>query len=177
MMPVVVIAAMVNSGCSADRAADASGDLALPEDIHGLPLVESHSGPAADSMIAELHKSELAAAESAIGIYGPSDMRAILYVSRFTTEAQAAEQIDAMSDRISAGTPGFGHQRQFEIREQQVHSVFGRGQVHYYYVTGREMIWLTVPPNLARPALGELLDVPLSEIPPLTEAPTSRPAA
>jgi hypothetical protein len=144
----------------------------LPAELHGLQLVESRVGDDASELIAGMHEGDsLAPGESEVGFYGTDDMRAVLYVSQFATEEDAHAQFVAMSLGIGGGSSGYGHHTQSEIGGLKVHSVFGRGQIHYFYTSGPDVTWLAAPPAVARPLLAELLEIAVDSIPTLLTPP------
>jgi hypothetical protein len=153
--------------CSAGSDPASSSGTLLPDQLHGLPQIASDSGEAAVGMIARLHKASVAPINSHIGVYGIEGMQAVLYVSRFETDAKADSQMALMAERIGAGTEAFGHFKTFELDGRPVSQVFGNGQVHYFFVEGHDLKWLAAPPALARPMVAEIMGIALDAIPPL----------
>ncbi len=141
----------------------------LPPELSGMKLVRVTTGQGAAAMIARLHGKDVAPAESHIGYYGGGAMQAVLYVSRFASDEEARSQLAAMSDRIGAGSSGFGHHAQFTIDAREIHLVLGQGQVHYFFTEGSDLSWLAMRPDLARAGLAELLDVELERVPSLEQ--------
>lgn len=137
----------------------------LPRTLHGLARTEGLSGEDAAQAIARLHGQALAPAESYVGRYEGDGIGATLYLSRFAAQDQAAEQVLAMTERIRDGASGFGHYRALEIGGIPVHSVLGQGQIHFFYATGTDVMWVGAHPMLARALLSELLDTPADSIP------------
>jgi hypothetical protein len=171
---VLPIAALFLLGCTDRPGSDAdAGSEFLPDQIHGLPLVESESGDAAAGMIARLHQASVAPTESHIGVYATEGLRAVFYVSRFASVVEADSQLSLMSYRIADGTPGFGHFRSFDVGGTSVGQVFGNGQVHYFYTDDADLKWLAAPPPLARAAVAELMEVDVELIPPLVDEETT----
>jgi hypothetical protein len=166
------LVAALAAGCAAEEAGDP-----LPESIHGMPLVESHSGSEAADILVEMHKAEVVPPENFIGHYGTEEMGAVLYVSRFETEAAADSFLVAMATRIGPGSSGYGHHGSFDAADHFVHMVFGHGQVHYFYAEAEDLIWLAVDARLARPALAELLQTATDSIPSFEEIMRGQPAA
>jgi hypothetical protein len=163
----VAVAITFLAACSAGSDSAATGDGFLPDQLHGLPQLASESGEAAAGMIAQLHSASVAPTESHIGVYGAEDLRAILYVSRFKSNAEADSQLVLMAEKIGSGTPGFGHFTTFEAQGTQVSQAFGNGQIHYFYVDGTDVKWLAAPPALARPMVAEIMGIGMEAIPPL----------
>jgi hypothetical protein len=139
----------------------------LPQQIHGLALMESQSGAAAAGMIARLHGESVAPEESYIGMYSAEGLQAALFVSRFSSESEAASQLLAMATRLTEGSAGYGHHMTFDVGGTEVHSAFGNNQIHYFYARDNDVLWLAAPPIIARAALGELIGASLDEIPEL----------
>ncbi len=164
---ILLLGAVSLAACG-DRAGSQAGDM-LPEQLHGLTLMQSESGDAATGMIAQLHASSVAPEQSEIGIYVAGGMRAILYVSRFATPAAADSQLVLMATRIGEGSPGYGHFRSFQLDLGTVYQAFGNGQIHYFYAEGTDVTWLAAPPEMSRAILAELLELDLEVIPPLME--------
>jgi hypothetical protein len=165
IIPILCILALTSAACS-DRPATNGSEL-LPAQLHGLQLVESHSGEEAAATIADLHKQDVAATETEIGIYGSEEMRAELYVSVFQSTDEAATQFEAMVDAITAGVPGYGHHTHFDVEERDVHIVFGDGKINYFFGEGERLSWLGANPTIARAALADLLEVDVNLIPEL----------
>ncbi len=159
---VPAVLTLLVAGCGGNE-----GDAALflPEQIHGLPLIESQSGGDAAQAIGSLHEESVAPTESYIGTYGPEDLRMVLYVSRFGSADDARAQLAAMSERIGSGSSGYGHHTEYHIGGIEVHAVFGQGQIHYFYARDADLTWLATPPMLSRPVLGELLGIAVDSIP------------
>jgi len=165
IIPTLWCLALAAVAC-ADRSAEV-GSALLPAQLHGLQLVESHSGEEAEGIIARLHKGDMAPAQTEIGIYGSEGMRAELYISVFNNSQDATSQFESMVDGIMAGVPGFGHHTHFQVDEQDVHMVFGDGRVNYFFCAGERLSWLGANPLIARAAIAELLEVDLDLIPEL----------
>jgi hypothetical protein len=154
--------AIFDIGCSKEQTASP-----LPEELHGLKLMNQFSGQEAAARIARLHGKDVAPEESYIGHYGTGPGHAMLYVSGFEFEEQANALLAAMSLRIGDGSSGFGHHKQFEVDGREIHMVLGQGQVHYFFARGRYVYWLGVAPGMAQIALAELLDVATEKVPTL----------
>jgi hypothetical protein len=59
---IYALAATLTAGCAAEEA-----EAPLPESIHGMALVESHSGEEAADILVEMHKAEVVPPENYIG--------------------------------------------------------------------------------------------------------------
>jgi hypothetical protein len=161
----LALAGMVAAAaCTTERS---SNPEVLPRVLHGLARMDTRSGTEAAQVIKHEHPGAVVPPENYVAAYGPTEMRATIYVSRYGSPDSAKSQAAAVAQRLANGGAGFGHYSEFSVKGKAVHSVFGPGAVNYFYVGDRDLIWLTVPPMLARPGLAELLDVPVDSIPPL----------
>lgn len=170
-----LLLAVLAAGCGGE--AHEGGAAPLPDAIHGLALVESHSGSEAAQILIEMHGAEVVPPENHIGHYGTEELGAVLYVSQFDGAAAADSFLVAMAQRIGAGSGGYGHHASFDAADHRVHMVFGHGQVHYFYADAQDLVWLAVDPRIARTALAELLKTATDSIPTFEEVMMGRPAA
>ena len=69
-----------------------------------------------------------------------------------------------------SGTAGYGHHSRADIIGISVHTVFGRGTINYFYARDADLVWLAVPPPIARAALAEVLGIEVDQIPTLSGA-------
>jgi hypothetical protein len=150
----------LTSACATDRA-----DSPLPEQLHGMDLIEQQSGEEAAGALARLHDQDVAPTASYIGRYGTEEIGATVYVSRFASPEEAASQLVAMANGIGEGAAGYGHHRTLDVEGREVHSVFGRGEVHFFYADGNDLFWMGAHPMFATAALADLLGVSSDAIP------------
>jgi len=165
---ILILSMALAVACSAGEADETA--TTLPDAIHGLQRVEVQAGDEVAEMIGGMHSRSVAPANSRVAHYGPENMRAVLYVSEFESDEAAQEQLNAMAAGIGEGTAQYGHHNQFEVEGRQIHSVFGQGQVHYFFTDGADLVWVSLPLPIARPGLAEILKVEVSSIPPLGPA-------
>jgi hypothetical protein len=114
-----------------------------------------------------MHEKGVAPVATWVGVYGAGPLQATLYVSRYRSPAEAGAQLALMAERIGRGTPDFGHHSETAVAGTPVHSVFGHGQVHYFFAAGADLKWLAMPPQLSRVGLALVLGVPADSVPPL----------
>ena len=149
----------------------------LPAEIHGMELVDVHSGAEASGVLERMHTSGAAPeADNYVGHYGTEEMGAIVYLSRFATADEAQEQLTAMAQGIDRGAGGFGHHIRFRAGSKPVHITFGQGRVHYFWDEDVDLIWLTLnDAAVARPVLAEMLQTSTDSIPTFEELISGRP--
>ncbi len=162
-LALVAAVPLLVAACRGEREASSP----LPAQIHNMQLAATHEGDEATQVLESLHGRPVGSEQSWVGIYGPMDMATAVYVSRFGTADDAASEMEAMVARIDSGATGFGHHTYFERSGRMVHSVFGQGQVNYFYQQDDELWWLGAHPMIARMAVAELLGLLPDSIPEL----------
>lgn len=167
--------ALAATACQGGQTAGDAGP--LPAEVHGMELVEVHSGTDASGVLEREHGLDVAReAANYVGHYGTEETGAIVYWSRFATAAEAQEQLTAMAQGIGRGAGGFGHHIRFRAGSKPVHITFGQGRVHYFWDEDVDLIWLTVnDAAMARPVLAEMLQMSTDSIPTFEELISGRP--
>lgn len=150
---------VVATACTRDRGAEL---FAAPEELGPMVLVKTLEGEAATRSISGLHGGAVSAERDVVATYESAEGSAILYISAFADNAAAIEQLLRMYEGIAAGGTPFYHLSRIERDGGRVNLTIGMDQAHYFYASGRSVLWLTVPP-LAAP---RVLDALLSGYPP-----------
>ncbi|GBD93228.1 hypothetical protein BMS3Abin05_00811 [bacterium BMS3Abin05] len=158
----VLIGVLITLGCSRGNTGNP-----LPQEIQGLKLLKSTSGPEAAAMIARLHGKKVAPSENFIGHYGTGPNHIMLYVSRFKSKDKAQNLLNSMSKHIGKGSSGFVHHLTFDVDGNTIHIVLGQGQVNYFFRKGKNLYWLGIGADMARSGLAQLLKVDVEKIPTL----------
>jgi len=126
----------------------------FPGEIAGLHLVRGVTGEEALAEVRQLHGKEVGLVSGWVAQY---QGRATVWVGQAESEAQAAQLLQAMTQRIGVGNPVFSGLERREVEGQEVFSVVGQGQRHYYYQRGRLVIWLAAPPGKEKEFLADAL--------------------
>jgi hypothetical protein len=163
--------ALTGAACAGSDA----GEPPVPDEIHGFQLADVKAGEEAAAVLERMHGKEVAPERSWVATYGPEEMGTTLYVSRYESAETAASELARMAAGVEGEGTGFGHHAEFQVAGLTVHSVFGRGQVHYFYAKDRDLVWLGMVPMLARVGVAQLLNVPPDSVPPFG-APAAAPA-
>ena len=122
---------------------DSVADKALPDAIAGLRLVDYVEGEEATASMSQLHIRGIVVADGYIGEY---EGGSTVWVGLAEGEAQAQELLQAMTDRIGEGGSPFSVPQPLEMEGKTVYIVLDQGQEHhFYYQTGRAVIWVQLP--------------------------------
>ncbi len=158
LLAAVSLAGVACAGPAADEAP-------VPDEIHGFPLADVTSGQEAAAVLERMHGKDVTPEQNWVATYGPEEMGTTLYVSRYESADLASSELARMAAGVTGEGTGFGHHSQFEVAGITVHSVFGQGQIHYFYAKDRDLVWLGMVPMLARVGVAQLLNVLPDSIP------------
>ncbi len=153
-------AATTQSPPSAQTAEEAGGgDAVVPRALAGLPLTALESGDEALIAVEQLHGKALGTGLDAAWVahYGDAG-QATLWVSRSANPQDAQVLFVRMTDKIAEGNSPFSGSKPMSGAELEGYELDGMGQKHYYFVAGADLYWLAVAPDLAQPALAELVE-------------------
>ena len=129
----------------------------LPEQVAGEQLFSQVEGGAAVEEINQMHGKDFGLTDGARGSYGTNN-EIIIWVSGSASEADAAQLVKEMRDKIAEGNSPFEPIGEELIDGRTVYELEGWGQMHYYFQSGNQVIWLAANPDLAEDALTEVLE-------------------
>lgn len=130
--------------------------LRVPQTLAGSPLVASVRGPAALREIARLHGKRIDAVDAVVARY---DNAITLWVSQSPTALAASSLLWRMNRRMAGGTEAFSAPQPQEVHSRTIFSTTGLGQQHIYYQSGRSVLWVAAPAQLAEGIAEELLAI------------------
>jgi hypothetical protein len=113
-----------------------------PSELAGYRLVGSVVGAEAIADVNELHGTEIDVVDAWIGHY---QQGGTVWAATATDESKARELLDEMVFGIEGGgTPFSGLTRQ-ELQGMPLFRVQDARQVHFFYQTGAQVVWLAAP--------------------------------
>jgi len=128
----------------------------LPESLAGFPLNSHSFGVRAVGEINQLHGLEFPLSSGAVGMYGTQG-QAKLWISGSPNKIMAVKLMDDMVDRIAEGNSPFTPTGELIDNDRTVYALDGHGQIHYYYQSGKLIVWLAADADIADQALAETL--------------------
>lgn len=127
----------------------------LPSRLAGLPLSEQLAGRPALAEIGRLHGQDFALVDGTVARYDGG--AATVWVSSARTSSLAADQVQAMTERIGVGGSPFTPLGRDEVEGVTAYALTGMGQRHYYFQLERRVVWLAINAELADQGLAELI--------------------
>jgi hypothetical protein len=127
----------------------------VPLTISGFSLTQKQTGAAALASVKQLHVSDFPAVAAVTASYGQQS--ATLWVVEADSEGQALELATSMEQSIANGGTPFTPVGVFQFSGRDVYMLDGLGQSHFYFKSGKNIIWLAVNAAAAEQALKELL--------------------
>ncbi len=132
----------------------ASEEIDFPEQLGGMSLEQTVSGPQAIEMISQLHGTGISIRQGYITSYAGSQGKIMIWVSESNTPEEAEELFDIMDRKIieansaggsASGGPPFTDRRTMTRDGIDVVAVKGMGMENYYYRIGSLVFWIAVP--------------------------------
>jgi hypothetical protein len=146
-----------------DPAGENTATAPLPEQVAGKALTSQVLGLSAVDEITQMHGKDFNLTDGARGSYG-SDNEIIIWVSGSASEDDAAQLVIEMRDKIAEGNSPYEPIGEELIGGRMVYELEGWGQMHYYFQSGDQVIWLAADPGIAEDALDQALEFyPLDE--------------
>ena len=129
----------------------------LPEELAGLPLRDKFLGSPALTELSWMHEQEFQLNQAAVGGYGLS-REITLYVAGTPLSFMAGRMISDMRDKIARADTPFTPLAERDYGGRTVHELVGMGQQHYYFRSGKLVIWLAVDEQDAELAFQQALE-------------------
>jgi hypothetical protein len=125
--------------------------------VAGESLVSQVTGLNAVDEITQMHGKDFNLTDGARGSYG-SNNEVIIWVSGSASEAGAAQLVIEMRDKIAEGNSPYETVGEEFIGGRMVYLLEGMGQMHYYFQSGDQVIWLAADPDVVEAALAQVLE-------------------
>ncbi|NOZ00187.1 MAG: hypothetical protein GXP40_13460 [Chloroflexi bacterium] len=127
----------------------------VPKRMAGVPLAQVVTGNEAIVSINQLHGKDFPLADGAVAVYG--SQQAVLWVSVSGSARDAEALLAQMTDGIAAGRSPFTSTGVHDADGRAVYGLTGLGQRHFYFQSGRLVVWLSADEEIAEQALEEAL--------------------
>ena len=134
------------------------GPTQLPVQIAGLPLTNLTTGQQAIEEINQLHGKAFELTSGAVGSYG-QDNQVIMWVAAATDIPTAVEILVAMRDRIDEGNSPFTPTGELQSGKRTIFILDGLGQVHFYFQSGKQIVWVAADAPLVEKTLQQVVDL------------------
>lgn len=129
----------------------------LPESIAGLGMAQNSAGQRALDEIRHLHQQEFPLVGGAVGSYGLGQ-EAKLWVAESSFKFMAAGMTRAMREKIASVNSPFTPTGEFKDGNRTIYELDGMGQKHYYFQSGKMVIWLAADEGIAEQAIQDALE-------------------
>lgn len=130
----------------------------LPESVADLDLTATLMAEKATTEFARMHGDDFPITSGAVGMYG-NDHSATLWVAGAPLQPLADRMLVAMRDKIASTS---GKSPFYPVGERQegtrtIYELDGTGQKHFYFQSGKLIVWLAANPEIAEEALTQVL--------------------
>ena len=139
-----------------DKAIQHPSAAPLPEQVTNLPLANKSTGQQAVWELTRMHQKGFPLASAAVGMYG-NDHQVMLWVSGAPIAPLAGRMLVSMREKIAEGRSPFTPSGERVDGDRLIYELEGTGQVHFYFQSGKLLVWMAANPDLAEEALDEVL--------------------
>jgi hypothetical protein len=128
--------------------------ISVPEAVAGVRLTQKISGADAVTEVGLVHGKDLPMTSGIIAIYGNNF--ATVWVSSSAQSTIAAQMVQTMTKKIAEGRSPFTSPKIRPLKGRVVYELSGMGQQHFYFQSGKLVIWLTADKAIAEKAIVEI---------------------
>ena len=128
----------------------------LPRDVAGLAIDRTISGSDALAELAWMHGQDFQLEDAFVGIYG-DEGKITIYVAGVDSNSIAEGLVHDMRDKIAAVDSPFEPFAERVVEQRTLFELDGLGQKHFYFGSGKLIIWLAVDAEMAEDALEQVL--------------------
>lgn len=132
----------------------------IPARVAGFSLSSEATGKAALQEFAQLHGKTFPVISGAKAVYGTGN-QVILWTAGTAANSDARKLLEEMRDKIAegaaAGRSPFEPIGVLKTAGREVYALEGMGQKHFYFQSGKYLVWLAANEDTADQALQEAL--------------------
>jgi hypothetical protein len=122
-------------------------------------MTKKLTGKQAADYLNSLHLQQITDKKSEIGFYSGDAGEAIIYLTYYSSDDQAAVYLKQMTDKISTGITPFIMGDYLDFEGYKIYRIFGMGQTHFVFLHKNVLIWLSAGTTWATNFLSEYLAV------------------
>lgn len=140
-----------------DRAMTKPGAVPLPAQVADQQLAFKSEGQPAIDEFEHMHRQEFPLVAGSVGTYGVNN-EAKLWVAEAPLDFMAGRMVVDMRDKIATGNTPFTPVSERQQPERTIYELDGLGQKHYYFQSGKLIVWLAADEEIAEQALDKVLE-------------------
>lgn len=129
----------------------------LPKSIAGSEIVLKSEGWRAVDELQRLHQQDFPLSGGAVGSYG-MNQESKLWVSESPFQFMAKRMTRAMLNKIASVNSPFTPTGEFQDGKRTVYELDGMNQKHYYFQSGKLVIWLATDADTAEQSIQDALN-------------------
>jgi hypothetical protein len=131
------------------------GAAPLPQELSGIQLTRYSTGKSASTEVIRLHENSFLVTSAAVGTYGRDQV--VIWVTGTPSRIIAGRQVAEMEEKIGVSNAPFTPINVLRDGHRHVYELSGMGQQHFYFQSGRLVVWLAVNEDLAERVLDAAL--------------------
>jgi hypothetical protein len=138
------------------RTEPASASIPIPTKISGYAIAGEETGPAALREFTQMHGKSFPVVAGAKAMYGAGN-QVIIWVASTASISDTRGLLEAMRDKIAENNSPFEPTGVQTIGSREVYTLYGMGQKHFYFQSGKYLVWLASNAEIANQALEQAL--------------------
>jgi hypothetical protein len=131
------------------------GAAPLPQELSGIQLTRYSTGKPASTEVIRLHENTFLVTSATVGTYGQD--RVVIWVTGTPSRIIAGRQVAEMEEKIGFSNTPFTPVGVSRKGNRYLYELYGMGQRHFYFQSGRMVVWLAVNEDIAETVLEEVL--------------------
>jgi len=140
-----------------NQAVQKPGAVPLPSQVANQRITIKSEGRQAIAEFKRLHRQEFPLVAGAVGTYGLNN-EAKLWAAEALFDFMAGKMVTDMRDKIAGGNTPFIPTGERQQAERTIYELDGMGQKHFYFQSGKLIIWLAVDKEIADQVLENTLE-------------------
>lgn len=129
----------------------------IPQQVAGFSLVSEVTGSAAMREFTQLHGKSFPVSSGAKAVYGTGS-QVIIWAAGTASVAETRKLLEEMRDKIALGRSPFQSTGIQTLKNRDVYGLDGMGQKHFYFQSGKYLVWLAANADVADQALQQVLN-------------------
>ncbi len=129
----------------------------FPNEISGLQRGRKLSGEEAKQFVNKLHINTVTNEKNEIAFYESIRGRAIIYVTFYSYDLDANQNLIRMAKKISPQISVFSKGNFIELSGKRIYHTLGMGQEHFVFVQKKMLFWVSVDIGLAQKFMNSYL--------------------
>jgi len=130
----------------------------IPQSINSFQLSRVIRGEEAKDFVNRLHFNSVTNEKNEIAFYRFKEFESIIYITHYTNELDAYNNLSKMARKISPQNSVFEKGKFLNLKGKNVYKTFGLGQAHFVFTHKKMLFWVSTEKDSSMKFLQSYLD-------------------